>query len=168
MKIYTKTGDSGETNLRGSQRVSKLDLRVETCGSLDELNASLGWVASLELPTDISAEIHRIQSDLLHIGAWIAGLGGSASGNHCQIDQGSIDRIEKSIDAFEKELPPLKNFILPGGSRAAAALHLSRAICRRAELSLLRITGQWPDDSQLILAFVNRLSDWMRNAGGAL
>ena len=156
-KIYTGTGDDGTTGLIGGRRVSKDSPIVETCGSLDELNAVIGVVRSHELPDRVDMVLHTIQEHLFAIGAELATPGGS-TGKNDSLGEEEVHGLEKEIDALEDNLQPLKRFILPGGSPAGAALHLARTVSRRAErqcvsLSRLEIVNQ------NILRYINRLSD---------
>jgi cob(I)alamin adenosyltransferase len=160
MKIYTRTGDAGETALYGGTRVSKDDPRVAAYGDVDELNACLGSVgAQGELSGDVAEILERIQKDLFAIGARLADPGEKIAERvtKAAVADADIQRLEDWIDRFEAELPPLRRFILPGGSRAGALLHLSRTVCRRAERSIVAL-GTARVDVHL-LAYVNRLSD---------
>ena len=158
MKIYTRTGDDGSTALFGSGRVRKNHPRIEACGSVDEINAALGVAAAL-LPT---SSRHRdilsvLQHDLFDLGADLA-TPHSSRASVPRIESGHVLRLEQAIDTHEAELEPLRNFILPGGSPAAAMLHLARTVCRRAERQLAR-TIESEHVSPLTLEYVNRLSD---------
>ena len=157
MKIYTKTGDAGETGLFGGARVSKADPRVDSYGDVDEANACLGVVRSAGVPADIDAMLDRIQRDLFALGSQVADgrpdprtyEGKTALG------EADIARLEQWIDQLEAALPPLKHFILAGGSPAGAALHLARTVCRRAERRMVTVPGV----HAVQLIYVNRLSD---------
>jgi len=160
MKIYTRTGDRGETALFGGTRVSKADPRVAAYGDVDELNACLGLVrAEADLPADISAVIEQLQRDLFAIGARLADPAEKIAERVTKVavTDADVARLEGWIDRFEAELPPLRRFILPGGSRAGALLHLSRTVCRRAERAMVALGVSHLDDH--VLCFVNRLSD---------
>ena len=160
MKIYTKTGDAGLTGLLGGVRVAKDHRRVEAYGTVDELNATLGAaLAFLEGEDTLRAELLRVQRVLFDVGAELATPSGSPQGRW-QLAETEIDLLERSIDAMEAGLPPLQNFILPGGSRAGALLHLARTVARRAERQIVRLHGQEEVDPR-ILRFLNRLSDWL-------
>lgn len=157
MKIYTKTGDAGETSLYGGQRVSKDDLRVWAYGTVDECNAILGVALTQIDDPEIAAVVERIQGELLLLGADLA----------TPLAKGEIvprmtppltEMLESEIDRFEEELPPLRNFILPGGSPAGASLHHARVVCRRAERHLVTLAAQ-EDVNDEALRYVNRLSD---------
>ena len=156
MKIYTKTGDAGNTGLPGGARVPKDALVTEVCGTVDELNTSLGVARAAAMPTDVDQLLDGVQSRLFDFGAEIARLGSEAAPG---IDTGHISALEQAIDRFDVELPPLRNFILPGGTPAAAELHFARAICRRAERLLVSLMREQPKLSQELLVYLNRLSD---------
>jgi cob(I)alamin adenosyltransferase len=159
MKIYTKTGDTGETGLFAGPRVPKDDLRIAAYGEVDELNTFLGLVRAESPPAEIDQLLARIQNELFCVGAELATPDPAAHGTQI-IGEAHIAALEKAIDRYEATLEPLKQFILPGGTKVAAALHLSRSVCRRAErhvVTLSRVT-QSPISPNLI-RFVNRLSD---------
>jgi cob(I)alamin adenosyltransferase len=160
MKIYTRTGDGGGTALFGGTRVSKADPRVAAYGDVDELNACLGVVrAERELAVDVAEMLERIQKDLFAIGARLADPAEKIAERVTKVAVADADirRLEDWIDRFQTELPPLRRFILPGGNRAGALLHLSRTVCRRAERSIVAL-GAGNVEPHL-LAYVNRLSD---------
>lgn len=158
MKIYTKTGDEGETGLFGGLRVGKDDPRVQVYGSVDELNAALGLTRSASSPEQ-SAELARLQSDLFVVGAELACAPGQTEKLRLRlIDTSDLDRLERWIDRVEDELPKLTSFILPGGSEAAARLHLARAICRRAEREFYSVYRRGELRLELGV-YLNRLSD---------
>jgi cob(I)alamin adenosyltransferase len=160
MKIYTRTGDAGGTALFGGRRVSKADPRVAAYGDVDELNACLGVVcAQGELAGDVAEPLERIQKDLFAIGATLADPAEKIADRvtKASVTEADVERLETCIDRFEAELPPLRRFILPGGSRAGALLHFSRTVCRRAERSAVALGVGSVDP--LVLAYVNRLSD---------
>jgi cob(I)alamin adenosyltransferase len=161
MKIYTKTGDDGTTGLIGGSRVRKSEPRLDCYGTIDELNAALG-VAAVTVNADLRDAVHQIQNDLFVIGSHLATPDApSASGSALPVlDEQLITRLEMQIDAAEAELPPLRNFILPGGSEPAARLHLARTICRRAERRVVDFSMDRPIPS-IILTYLNRLSDWL-------
>jgi cob(I)alamin adenosyltransferase len=160
MKIYTRTGDAGNTALFGGTRVSKDHPRVAAYGDVDELNACLGVVrAHGELSGDTSEILEHVQKDLFAIGARLADPATKIAERVTKVavTDTDIQRLEDWIDRFEAELPPLRRFILPGGNRAGALLHLCRTVCRRAERSIVAL-GPGQVDARL-LAYVNRLSD---------
>jgi len=159
MKIYTKTGDDGETGLFGGPRVRKDDPRIEAYGDVDELNATVGWVRSCEPPDAIDEILRAVQNDLFAIGAELATPDPEAH-HMVLIDQVRIAALEQSIDQFEASLSPLKQFILPGGTPAAAALHVARTVCRRAERRIVTLDASAGRTiSREIIVYMNRLSD---------
>jgi cob(I)alamin adenosyltransferase len=158
-KIYTRRGDDGSTGLFGGPRVRKDDLRVVAYGDVDELNSALG-VAREELPEgDLRSLIDSFQSELFDLGAELATPDTSKAPKEVpRISAQSVARLEKEIDRLTEELPPMKNFILPGGSRPGAALHFCRTVCRRAERKLVELADSSSVSSDA-LAYLNRLSD---------
>jgi cob(I)alamin adenosyltransferase len=159
VKIYTKTGDAGETGLLDGTRVRKSDVRVEVSGTIDELSAWLGVARALIESDALKQVLLRVQRDLFALGAQLADPSRALPGSVQKAAFGSsaVTELERDIDRFEAELPPLRHFVLPGGSPAGAVLHAARTVCRRAErrlVSLLDPTSR-PDS----LAYVNRLSD---------
>ena len=162
MKIYTKTGDTGETGLFGGKRVSKAELRVEAYGEVDELNAQLGWAATLLEDAALLQEIAAIQSELFALGADLATVPGSpaAGARPVSVDPAGSRRLEGLIDGWEAGLKPLRNFILPGGCPAAAALQVCRSVCRRAERRVVRLAASEPVNPEA-LVYLNRLSDFL-------
>ena len=157
MKIYTKTGDTGETSLFDNTRVSKAHPRVDAYGEVDELNACLGAVRAAGVDAEIGSSLEAIQRDLFALGAQLADPSDKISDRVSKsvLDEASITRLEQLIDRFETELPPLRRFILPGGSQAGALLHLARTVCRRAERRIVALEGADPRT----VVYVNRLSD---------
>ncbi len=159
MKIYTRTGDRGETGLFDGTRVPKSDARVDAYGEVDELNAVLGLARASIADPEIADTLAHLQRDLFALGARLADPGERIARRVTKagIDAEDVGRLEGWIDRFESELPPLRRFILPGGSPPGAVLHLARTVCRRAER---RIVGLGPDAVDLVLiAYINRLSD---------
>jgi cob(I)alamin adenosyltransferase len=159
-RIYTKTGDDGTTGLIGGQRVSKGSARVEAYGSVDELNAVLGFVCSYPLPGDTARKLRRIQDGLFTVGANLAleeGRTGEAW-NIPEVSEQEIRALEEFIDATEARLDPLGRFILPGGTAAGAALHLARTAARRAERRCVLLASVEQVDARII-RYLNRLSD---------
>ena len=155
MRIYTKTGDKGETGLANGTRVGKDDVRVEAYGGVDELNSYLGLIGSEDLSAETGLLLEEIQADLLEIGADLATPG--AKRTEPFLDARSKE-LETRIDALDLRLAPLRNFILPGGSRIAAHCHVARSICRRAERDIMRCARKHPLPA-CILVYMNRLSD---------
>ena len=149
-RIYTRGGDRGETSLGDGSRVSKLDPRVAAMGDVDELNSSIGWVLAAA-PSDL---LRRIQNELFDLGADVSVPFVEGDGK-LRVEQELVDRLEADVDAVNAGLEPLKSFVLPGGSEAAARLYVARAVCRRAERSLLEVA----DLNPLASVYVNRLSD---------
>jgi cob(I)alamin adenosyltransferase len=161
MKIYTKTGDAGETGLFGGRRLSKSDPRVEAYGDVDEVNAHLGWAGTLLGHLPLEGTIRRIQSDLFTLGADLAtapDASAAAAAKAVRIGAAEVQSLEVLIDGWDKDLKPLKNFILPGGSPGAAALQVCRAVCRRAERSVVRLAAAEVVNPMAIV-YLNRLSD---------
>lgn len=160
MKIYTKTGDTGETGLWGGSRVPKDALRIRAYGSFDELNAVLGLaLAENGISKDLRSRLLRIQRELFQLGSELATPRGKKV-SAALIDDPQVNQQEHEIDAMEAALKPLKNFILPGGSRASALLHLARTVSRRAERELVTLHRAEPLRPAL-LHYVNRLSDYL-------
>lgn len=161
MKLYTKTGDAGDTGLYGGARVSKASARVATYGTVDELNAVVGVARAHGLPRDVDALLAHVQSDLFTLGAELATVSGKEQSLGIALLAGQdIARLEAAIDASELTVEPLKTFVLPGGAPAAAALHLARTVCRRAERELVALAAAEPVRSDLVV-YLNRLSDLM-------
>jgi len=164
MKLYTKTGDDGTTGLFGGGRVSKASLRVDAYGTVDELNAVLGMARAARLEAVTDAVLAAVQVDLFVLGAELACVPGKEAKMGMKlVDAADSARLEKAIDDAEVGLPPLKTFILPGGSPQAAALHLARTVCRRAERGVLSLAANDSDDHpplrNEIVIYLNRLSD---------
>jgi cob(I)alamin adenosyltransferase len=159
MKIYTKSGDAGETGLFGGGRVPKDDERVDAYGEVDELNATVGLARGFPMPTDMDALLHRLQDQLFTLGAVLATPADTKASSYIpELKAEWAEDMERAIDGFEAELPKMTHFVLPGGTQAAAALHLARTVCRRAErrtVPLLR-EGKIP---QAVVVYLNRLSD---------
>jgi cob(I)alamin adenosyltransferase len=159
LKIYTKTGDSGETGLYGGSRVGKQSLRIAAIGEVDELNALLGLARIDAADTILDDPIGRVQAWLFDLGGELASPAGGRLEHH-GIGDKQIHWLEESIDGMSASLPDLRNFILPGGSTLAAHLHLARAVCRRAERAMLHLDAIEGLRAE-IKAFINRLSDWL-------
>jgi cob(I)alamin adenosyltransferase len=161
MKIYTKTGDKGQTGLFGGGRVSKDDPRVEAYGDVDELNAVLGLARAVEMMPRIDEVLVPIQRDLFSIGALLSTPDLEKMHDHlakAQVDEGRISELEQAIDACDKELEPLRAFIVPGGTPKAAALHVARTVCRRAERRVIHLQHN-VEIPQIVVVYLNRLSD---------
>lgn len=152
-KIYTRTGDDGTTGLGDGARVPKYSPRIETLGAIDELNSQLGVLrAEPDLPAATTALLTRVQHELFELG------GELSIPNYTRITNEMVTRLEQELDALNESLPPLEEFILPGGSRAAALCHVARAVCRRAERRMAALAQQEPV-SAVALMYLNRLSD---------
>jgi cob(I)alamin adenosyltransferase len=158
VKLYTRTGDSGETALFDGTRVPKSDPRVEAYGDVDELNAWLGLVRTVGLDEGFDADIVRIQRDLFALGAALADPADKIASRvtKAALEDEDVTRLEHMIDRFDAETPPLRRFILPGGTSSGAAVHLARTVCRRAER---RIVALEPAVDGVLIRYVNRLSD---------
>ena len=159
MTLYTKTGDAGETALFDGTRVLKSEARVAAYGDVDELNAALGLALAAGVDDDLSVLIGRIQRDLFAVGARLADPRERIAERVEKTDlgEGSVRQLEDAIDQYEAELPPLRRFLLPGGNQAASAFHLARAVCRRAERSIVALGARCIPAH--VLQYVNRLSD---------
>jgi cob(I)alamin adenosyltransferase len=159
VRIYTKTGDSGQTSLFDSTRVSKADARVDAYGEVDELNAHLGSVCASGVDADLAVEIEAIQKQLFAIGARLADPRSriAARVTKAAIEDEDISRLERLIDTLETELPPLRRFILPGGSASGAMLHQARTVCRRVERRVVAL-GEAAVEP-IVIVYLNRLSD---------
>lgn len=175
MKIYTRTGDTGTTGLFGGPRVAKDDVRIEAYGTVDELNAVLGCVRSAiaqtntattsanDLLASLDQKTVQIQHELFSIGAELASPKPDEF-NLRVIGESHVERLENWIDESESRLPPLKQFILPGGSAVAGQVHLARAVCRRAERRVVTLSEAVGSDaaiSESVIIYLNRLSDWL-------
>jgi len=157
--IYTRSGDHGETSLIDGRRVPKADPRVDACGDVDELNAVLGMVLAAGVDPDLAEQVAAVQRDLLALAGRLADPAGKIADRvpKAALGEADVRRLETWIDQLEIELPPLHRFLLPGGVRGGAALHLARTVCRRAER---RMVALGPDAVEPVLfAYINRLSD---------
>ncbi len=162
MKIYTRTGDDGTTGLFGGARVPKHDLRVSAYGCVDELNAAIGLALTQPCEDDVRALCLRRQEELFTLGALIAAADQTSVARLAPLPEITINDMEHEIDAWETELPALRNFVLPGGCGCGAALHLARTICRRAERDLSALRAQDADNRYNVpVRYLNRLSDWL-------
>jgi cob(I)alamin adenosyltransferase len=161
MKIYTKTGDAGDTGLFGGGRVPKNHPRVEAYGDVDELNAAIGLARAIESMPRIDEVLVPVQRDLFAIGALLATPDHDKMKQQLEkarIDDGRIAELERAIDDGERELEPLRSFILPGGTPKSAALHVARTVCRRAERRVVELV-QGTELPRLVVVYLNRLSD---------
>jgi len=160
-KITTRTGDAGETGLGDGSRVSKDSPRVRALGDLDELNSVLGLVLAEDVPSELRDALGQVQHDLFDLGGEVSIPG------HAMLQDPQVARLESAIEVWNADLPALKEFILPGGSRAAAAAHLARTVCRRAERSLVAL-GATEKIGEPARRYLNRLSDLLFIAGRRL
>ncbi|BDH60581.1 ATP--cob(I)alamin adenosyltransferase [Lysinibacillus sp. PLM2] len=159
MKLYTKTGDKGKTSLMGG-RVNKDDLRVEAYGTIDELNSFIGKAMTeldVNLFKDILEDLETIQHELFDCGGDLANV---MKERKYKLQEASIEVLEKRIDSLTEEVPPLKRFILPGGTQAAATLHIARTVCRRAERRVVTLMNAVEDVPSVVQKYLNRLSDY--------
>jgi cob(I)alamin adenosyltransferase len=155
-RIYTRGGDAGETSLGDGSRVSKLDGRIEAFGAVDELNAALGVVLAGDVPDELRPVLSRVQNELFDLGADLS-VPAQVEGR-LRVEQSMVDRLEQDCDRFNAELPELRSFVLPGGTDAAARLHVARTVCRRAERDALRAAAV-QELGPLVVVYLNRLSD---------
>lgn len=157
-RIYTRTGDQGETGLFGGGRVPKSHPRVAAYGTVDELNAVLGWVVATVSDDEVATRLATVQGDLFAIGAHMATPADARSRDHLPpLPRERVDAFERWIDEADEELDPLKSFVLPGGVEGGAALHLARTVCRRAERAVVALEDD--DIDPIITVYLNRLSD---------
>jgi cob(I)alamin adenosyltransferase len=159
-RIYTKTGDSGETSLGDGQRVKKTDVRIIAYGGVDELNAVLGMAIAAGLNSELAAMLRHIQNDLFDVGADLCVPESEVIPEHppLRVTTSQVEQLEHWIDASNDRLSPLTSFILPGGSLAAAHLHLARTVCRRVEIGVLKLAERDLINAQIVI-YLNRLSD---------
>jgi cob(I)alamin adenosyltransferase len=168
-KVYTRVGDKGSTSLVGGRKVSKAESRIEAYGTVDELNAIIGLARTFNSRSEaeknvverVNELLEFIQNDLFHLGADLATLPDDRWEGMTLIDTDDITRLEKWIDELNADLPPLKEFILPGGGPVGAFLHQARTVCRRAERELVRLSGDAPESIENTLPYLNRLSDFL-------
>jgi cob(I)alamin adenosyltransferase len=161
MKIYTKSGDAGQTGLLAGQRVNKDHPRVEAYGTVDELNATLGMARALGLRQELDAVMERVQNELFHLGSQLAASDATMLPIPL-ITESHVTALESDIDHFENTLPPLQAFILPAGAQAAAGLHMARTVCRRAErrvVTLATLPGE--QVSEIVIRYLKRLGDFL-------
>ncbi|MDX9909702.1 MAG: cob(I)yrinic acid a,c-diamide adenosyltransferase [Mariniphaga sp.] len=160
-KIYTKTGDDGTTGLVGGTRVKKFDARLEAYGTIDELNAAVGVIRSCDIPDTISSVLIEIQNRLFNIGSRLASdKKGDKITEKLSITEAHIAFLEKAIDEMDKDLPKLRQFILPGGDLASAYCHVARTVCRRAERRILAFADRGTIQPEIV-KYINRLSDFL-------
>jgi cob(I)alamin adenosyltransferase len=163
MKIYTRTGDEGRTKLYGGDPVLKDDSRVAAYGTLDELNAAIGSALALDAGARLGLDgLREVQEDLFVIGSRLAAADPERmedKGSIPRLEPGRVEALERWIDTLDEELEPLDSFVIPGGGPAGAQLHVARTICRRAERSITSLLLEQPELRQVVLPYVNRLSD---------
>lgn len=157
MKIYTRTGDAGETALFGGARVAKNDPRIEAYGTVDELSSFIGVARAAWPSSPVDLQLHQAQIDLFEVGAHLASPGTSRFPG---VDATRIEELERAIDTMTAELAPLTTFILPGGALAAAQLHVARTVCRRAERLVVALHDE-SEATRSTIAYLNRLSDYL-------
>ena len=160
MKVYTKTGDKGETSLFGGQRVSKGDLRIHAYGTVDELNSYIGLLRDLCTDVSRNAQLIRIQDRLFTLGALLATESETAKKRLSKISKEDIESLESAIDVMEQTLEPIKTFVLPGGHPTVSYCHISRCVCRRAERLSVEL-GKEVEVEPLVIQYLNRLSDYL-------
>jgi cob(I)alamin adenosyltransferase len=156
-RIYTRAGDAGETSLGDGSRVAKTDLRIEAYGTVDELNSVVGFALAGELPAEFRPWLEQIQNDLFDLGADLS-VPLEDERERLRVAPGQVEWLEELCDLVNEELEPLKSFVLPGGTEAAARLHVARAVCRRAERRSVALVESH-DVNPAALAYLNRLSD---------
>ena len=160
MKIYTKTGDKGQTSLLGGSRVSKAHLRIDAYGNVDELNSWMGVLRDHPANLSRSLLLIEIQDRLFTIGSQLAKEPGESRFAIPEIFSSDVDRLEHAIDEMNEALPPMKNFILPGGHQIVSFAHVSRTVCRRAERGVVAL-NEHEEVNELIIRYLNRLSDYL-------
>jgi len=160
MKIYTKTGDAGKTSLLGGSRVAKYHLRIEAYGTIDELNSHVGMLRSYGLNESVVQRLIEIQNHLFVIGAQLATEPGEKKVKIPKLKDADVTFLEQTIDEMEEELPPMRNFVLPGGHLAVAQAHICRCVCRRGERIVLHLNDE-SDVPTPIPVYLNRLSDFL-------
>lgn len=162
IKIYTKTGDKGSTSLIGGTKVLKSHIRIDTYGTVDELNSYIGLVADLIQEPSIKVELKEIQDRLFTIGSSLACDPDRETGLHIpDLNEKDVSRLEYEIDRMNEPLPPMKSFVLPGGHPAVSTTHIARCVCRRAERMCVHLNEQSGSVNELIVQYLNRLSDYL-------
>jgi cob(I)alamin adenosyltransferase len=157
-RIYTRAGDAGETSLGEGSRVAKTDLRIEAYGTVDELNSVLGLALSGRLPDELRPWLEQVQNDLFDLGADLSVPLEDAKRERLRVTRSQVERLEELCDLVNEQLEPLRSFVLPGGTEAAARLHLARTVCRRAERRAVALAEEQGANPEA-LAYLNRLSD---------
>ena len=161
-KIYTKKGDDGKTELGDGKRIVKFSTRVEAYGTVDELNAMIGTITSMNIETKLDSCLERIQNDLFDLGADLClpeDTTGHINPEPLRVEKSLTERLESEIDEMNKRIDPIRSFVLPGGNEIAAKLHLCRTICRRAERLVVKLIENEKVNKD-VLKYLNRLSDW--------
>ena len=163
MKIYTRKGDAGQTSLLGGEQVSKQEVQINAYGNVDELNAYLGYVRDQKYTAKHHTFLLNIQETLFTLGSWLA-VGQKTTLALPNMDNNCVQKLETEIDRLEKTLPPLKNFLLPGGHPSVSTLHIARCVCRRAERSCVAYLNDLTQVNETLalgLKYLNRLSDYL-------
>ena len=160
MKIYTKTGDKGKTSLLGGTRVSKANDRINTYGTIDELNSFLGMVCDLEVDEKRMLLIREIQSRLFTIGSSLAAETERAKEFKPDLEENDVSKLEQAIDEMNESLPAMKNFIVPGGHQLVSSTHIARTVSRRAERLIIKLSES-EEIEEIIIRYLNRLSDYL-------
>lgn len=160
MKIYTKTGDLGETSLLGGTRISKGELQIESFGTVDELNSYMGLIRDQIWKIPVVNELIEIQDRLFTIGSHLANDKNKSGIKLPEITDLDVERLEKEIDEMNESLPPMTAFVLPGGHTTVSYTHIARCICRRVERQVVRLSKVWEVDP-IIIKYLNRLSDYL-------
>ncbi len=159
MKIYTKTGDKGQTSLLGGKRLPKNDIRIEAYGNVDELNSYIGVLRDSYIDEKVNSQLVDVQDRLFTIGSTLAAAGDTSKFKIPHINENDILILEKAIDSMNDELEPMRNFILPGGCLPASHAHVCRTVCRRAERRCVELASA-EDVPEIIIKYLNRLSDY--------
>jgi cob(I)alamin adenosyltransferase len=167
MKVYTKTGDLGETSLLGGSRVSKAELQIESYGTVDELNSYIGLIRDQIWKQPLLEELIEIQDRLFTIGSHLANDKKKNKIKLPEIHEKDVQRLEIEIDKMDNQLPPMKAFILPGGHTLVSYTHIARCVCRRAERKVVRLSENW-EIAPIIIKYLNRLSDYLFTLGRKL
>ncbi len=167
MKVYTKTGDLGETSLLGGSRVSKAELQIESYGTVDELNSYIGLIRDQIWKQPLLEELIEIQDRLFTIGSHLANDKKKNKIKLPEIHEKDVQRLEIEIDKMDSQLPPMKAFILPGGHTLVSYTHIARCVCRRAERKVVRLSENW-EIAPIIIKYLNRLSDYLFTLGRKL
>jgi cob(I)alamin adenosyltransferase len=160
MKVYTKKGDKGQTGLIGGTRVPKSSLRIDSYGTVDELNSYIGLLRDNALSEDVKKELIFVQDRLFTLGSWLASDPEKSKMTLPELRESDIEKLEKSIDKMDEELEPMKFFVLPGGHQTVSFCHIARCVCRRAERLVVALNEE-VEQNPVIIAFLNRLSDYL-------